>query len=299
VNTEVVSIFGENTVVSGTSLTLGGTTVSLVAGGEASISGGTVQINGPGLPAGRVLDLAPAAITRGSSTVFIGGAATPRDVTRGPDGELVYGKGIKIKGDAAYESRALAAMCRLDSTPTMHAALDALEASGHTQTIVPYIPGTGEDAFNATTTAADGNNGTPGVGSNSTIRWDPNVHGFGEPGTTPESEQPSSDIILAHELIHGTHNALGTAGNGPVNSDGVNVSEERSTVGLPARTYDRPGDPLNGTPLPDTSGEPFTENKVRQDYAKLGIVSPITKAPPLQRASYYGATPDDKQGNPL
>ena len=298
VNTEVVSIFGENTVVSGTSLTMGGTTVSLVASGEASISGGTVQINGPGLPAGRVLDLAPAAITRGSSTVFIGGGATPRDVTRGPDGELVYGKGIKIKGDAAYESRALAAMCRLDSTPTMHAALDALEASGHTQTLIPYDGSAGK--FNATTTAKDEADAhKPGVGSDSTVAWDPNINGFDEVGKTQPSEQPGSDIILAHELIHGTHHALGTAGNGPVNSDGVDISEERNTVGLPARTYNRPGDPLNGTPLPDTTGGPFTENKVREDYAKQCISSPVTGQPPVPRKSYYGASSGDQPGDPL
>jgi len=299
VNTTDVNITGENTILGGTRTTLGGGTVDVIAGGVVNISGGVVQINGPGLPAGRVLDLAPAAITRGSSTVFIGGAATLRDITRGPDGELVYGKGIKIKGDAEYESRALAAICRLDGTPTMHSAFDALEASGHSQTLVPYVPGHDEDAFNATTSAKDGGALTPGVGSDSTIRWDPNVNGFGPPGTTPESEQPGSDIILAHELIHGTHNALGTAGHGPINSDGVDISEERSTVGLPARTYDRPGDPFNGTPLPATTGEPFTENKVRDDYAKAGLLSPITNQPPIQRKSYYRENPDGNPGDPL
>jgi hypothetical protein len=137
------------------------------------------------------------------------------------------------------------------------------------------------------------------VGSDSTVAWDPTVHGFGPPGTTPNASQPGADVILAHEMIHAAHNATGSQPSAPSNSDGINVGEERNTVGLPAGTYNRPGDPLNGTALPNTSGLPYTENGVRQDYANNGIDSPATGAPPVQRPSYYDPTPTGGAGTPF
>jgi hypothetical protein len=118
------------------------------------------------------------------------------------------------------------------------------------------------------------------------------VNGFGPPGTTPNWQQPGSDVILGHELTHAAHNATGTGDYSQQNGDGTNVNEERNTTGLPAQTYSgNAGDPLNGTALPNTTagapGQPYTENQLRQDYTDRGIPSPVTNNPPDQRPSYY------------
>ena len=148
------------------------------------------------------------------------------------------------------------------------------------------------EPFNATTTPANGYDALPksaggtGEGTGSTIARSPNVNGFGPPGTTPAWEQPGSDVILGHEMVHAPHNANGTDGDGPVNSDGVSVGEERNTTGLPAQTYTNPGDPLNGTALPDTqAGSPYNENALREDYRDGGLNSPATGKPPETRPS--------------
>jgi hypothetical protein len=109
--------------------------------------------------------------------------------------------------------------------------------------------------------------------------------------------------FLSAGLGHGVHNATGTQGTGMSNAQGINVPEERNTVGLPATTYNDPtgatGPPANGTALPDTTGLPYTENGVRGDYASRGIDSPVTGSPPVQRPSYYPPTATDGPGGPF
>jgi hypothetical protein len=123
------------------------------------------------------------------------------------------------------------------------------------------------------------------------VVWNPDVHGFGAPGTTPDWQQPGADVILGHELIHATHNATGTHGDNWQN--GVAVDEERNTVGLPPQTYNHPFDQAgyNGTALPDTTGQPYTENGLRREYRERGISSPVTGNPPESRPSYYTDDP--------
>ncbi|MFO0610951.1 MAG: type VI secretion system tip protein TssI/VgrG [Polyangiaceae bacterium] len=301
---------------------------------EATLDAAFVQINGPGLPSGRVVDAAPETILRGSSTVFVGGPTTLRDITRDPNGVLCYGTGVRIgairdpdgtwrRAGGAYEVAALRTIMRLDSTPHMHAAYDDLERSHHTITYIPYSSADGVftrpsslwgpyNAYTHPENAAGARQ--PGVGSDSTIGWNPDVHGFGPPGTTEASGQPGADIIAAHESIHAVHNATGSQPNGPMTADRfpLNVGEERNTVGLPASTYNRPTlpgqtsstggpvpDPLHGTQLPDTTHLPYTENQVRQDYASRGWTSPTTGQPPVQRPSYSTPGPGDVPGGPF
>jgi uncharacterized Zn-binding protein involved in type VI secretion len=208
--------------------------------------------------------------------------------------------------DPAFLGNALAAIVRLDGTPTMHGAFNAIAASGNTVTIHKY------DASDPYYSSLGANNAyclekdpagaaNPAKGSASDVAWDPDMHSFG----TTESSSPGSDVILAHELVHATHNATGTHdyGNSQTNPYGASqVNEERNTVGLPASTYNNPGapaDPLNGTALPDTSGGAYNENKVRQDYADAGMESPATGRPPVQRPSYCSPTPADGPGTPF
>jgi hypothetical protein len=276
---------------------------------------GAATVLAGGLPAARMTDLCAhgGTIMVGFPTVLIGEPLfTARPVTRSFSilkwsWEYNYGSGITITedpNDPNFQSRVLAALVRLDTTPTGKRMIDAIEASKNQVTIIPYVPPPGWGPFNAYCVADDGAKATtPGVGSDSTVAWDPDVHGFGPVGTTPEASQPGSDIILGHELTHATHNATGDAGTGPRNAAGSNVSEERNTVGLPARTYDDPagtnGPPANGTALPDTTGLPYTENGMRNDYSERGIPSPATGKPPVPRPSYSDPDPSGGPGNPF
>jgi uncharacterized Zn-binding protein involved in type VI secretion len=244
-------------------------------------------------------------IMMGLPTVLIGDSSMgpARAVTLLPNGDIMFGPSIIIKADPNnpdFQMQALQAMIRLNTTPTMQRAFSALEGSGNKLTIIPYVPPPGWGPFNAYCQPGPSVPGQTGVSS--TVAWDPNVQGFGPPGTTPPSSQPGSDVILAHEMIHGTHNATNTAGTGPVNGAGSNVSEERNTVGLPAQTYNNPanaGDPLNGTSLPATNTQPYSENGVRQDYAGNGWPSPVTGQPPVQRPSYNAPGAGDTPGQPF
>jgi uncharacterized Zn-binding protein involved in type VI secretion len=205
--------------------------------------------------------------------------------------------------DAAFLGNVIASLVRLDATPTMHGAFDAIAASGNKVSIHKY------DVSDPWHQAMGPNNAyclendpagaaNPKKGSASVVAWDPDVHGFGVPNP---SSNPGSDIILAHELVHATHNATGTHDyNNQQAGNGSQVNEERNTVGLPASTYNGPpNDPLNGTALPDTSGNSYTENKVRNDYANAGMTSPITGQPPVQRPSYGTPTVNDGPGSPF
>jgi uncharacterized Zn-binding protein involved in type VI secretion len=203
---------------------------------------------------------------------------------------------------ANYQTQTLQALVRLDSTPTMHSAIDAIERTGRTVTIEQYWGQGGP--FNALTTPlsiADGINagvsingeiGT-GRGSDSIITWSPHIHTLGDaPGHASDAFAPGSDIILGHELIHATHLAQGNAGHSLVPN--LVVAEERNTTGLPEQTYgfDLDSLSLHGTVLPSTEDQMFTENRLRADYRARGIRSPITGRPPQQRPFYTsGGTP--------
>jgi hypothetical protein len=279
------------------------------------IAQGAATVLVRGLPAARMADTCAhgGTIVIGFPTVLIGGPVfTARPITRtfkilSWSWEYDYGSGVTITedpNDPTFQSRALGALIRLDTTPTGSRMLDTIEGSKRKVTVIPYVPPPGWGPFNAYCAPDDpGNAATPGVGSDSTVAWDPDVHGFGPVGTTPESSQPGSDIILGHEMTHATHNATGNAGTGPVNAAGSNVSEERSTVGLPASTYDDPagtnGPPAHGTALPDTSGQPYTENGMRHDYRERGIPSPATGKPPVVRPSYNDPSPSGGPGSPF
>jgi uncharacterized Zn-binding protein involved in type VI secretion len=278
------------------------------AGGPDVIAMGAATVLIGGLPAARVTDSTAHGgliLPPGAPTVLIGGPVFKARAVTWSGSTMMYGSGIKIPYDPAnpnFQSDALAALVRLETSPNFRAALDSIEASGNQVTIIPYVPPAGWGPYNAYCDPAwtlFNDHQRPGVGSDSTVAWDPTVNGFGPPGTTPNSSQPGADILLAHEMIHAAHNANGTQPSGPINNNSINVNEERNTVGLPAGTYNRPGDPLNGTPLGDTTGLPYTENGVRQDYADNGIDSPVTGAPPVQRPSYYNPTPTGGAGAPF
>lgn len=278
------------------------------AGPPDVIAQGSITVTVRGLFAARQLDTTVhgGKIVIGWPTVLIGGPVfTARPVTTTFWGNFQYGSAITVKTDPDnpdYASQAIAALIRLDCTPTGSKIINAIEGSGNSVTIQPYDGAAGP--YNATTQKDV-------FGDGSTVSWNPGVNGFGPSGTTPDWEQPGSDIILGHELIHAAHNATGTDGNGPqVDLGGGNTvatGEERNTTGLPAQTFngaynDTSGNPLNGTALPNTQagapGQPYTENQLRNDYSNSGVPSPVTGNTPEQRPSYFTAPAGSGPGTP-
>ncbi|MCS7314541.1 MAG: PAAR domain-containing protein [Bryobacterales bacterium] len=274
------------------------------AGPPDVIAQGAATVLVQGLPAARQGDATAhgGAIVTGLSSVLIGGPTFTARAVRPElrlrwgwppwEWRLTYGESIEIRPDPldpSFQSRALAALIRLDLTRTMHSALDAIEASGHRVIVENYRPGPGDPPFNAFCVAHDIVAAQdPERGSDSTVVWNPDVHSMGgPPGTVANWQQPGADVILGHELIHSAHCATGTHGDNWRN--GVAVNEERNTVGLPPQVYNHPNDQsnYNGTQLPDTTGQPYTENQLRQEYRERGINSPVTGSPPEPRPSYY------------
>jgi hypothetical protein len=194
-----------------------------------------------------------------------------------------------------YQGQVAEAYQRLyQLSPNMRRALAALDATPHTLAVKMYNGALGP--FNATTTPRNAVLSRPGnEGTGSTIAWDPNINGNGIPAGNPGSRQEGSDIDLAHETYHGVRNATAQHDPGPIAPGGIETKEERNTTGLPAQNYNgAPGDPNNGTALPDTRGNPYTENGTLSDYGNAGVnapydpaLNPGPPAPAPLRPSYY------------
>ena len=147
---------------------------------------------------------------------------------------------------------------------------------------------------------------TPGKGSDSTIEWNPNINGFADPGTSPDWEQPGSDIVLGHELVHSAHAAKGNDAGGPKDGYGGGLeNEERNTVGLPGQKYNNPKDPLG--PRDERQEPPGHRSlQLRREFAPGTITAcvastrPLRGSPPEIRPSYYPpeGKPPFPQGTP-
>jgi uncharacterized Zn-binding protein involved in type VI secretion len=272
-----------------------------IHGGSIIVGLPTVLIGGPAISALRPISVNAPGFFKGLWNKFLelfGIQPTPPPITYGP---------FTINYDPDnpdFQVKALAALIRLDNTPTMNAAFNDIENSGHKVQISnytsrdPYYASMGPN--NAYAQPEDQNKAQQrGVGCDSKVAWNPEMHGYGN----TDDQNPGSDVILGHEMIHAAHNANGTQGstylydqNGDYYS---NMEEERNTVGLGTSTYNNPpgwtGGPADGSTLPDTSspasaanGGPgnYTENSLRQDLASQGYVNPSTGKRPVQRPSY-------------
>ncbi|HUJ88747.1 MAG TPA: M91 family zinc metallopeptidase [Syntrophorhabdales bacterium] len=234
-----------------------------------------------GLPACRLYDTTAHAglIKAGCPTVLIGDPAVS----------------IVINGDVTFAEKVQKALARILPTRSGAEWLRSMGVNGRTVTIEPTTKG-------STSTADNWTNAANGVGTNSTIRWNPD-RPSSFPGSVPGG-QAGSEIVLAHELCHAQHAANGDDSDGPDDQfpgqAGTSArNEERRTVGTSGRNPDGSSNvqlppPPPGTPPPppppagtrppapptepnpaDYSNEVPSENSFRRD---LGI--------PL-RPSYY------------
>jgi hypothetical protein len=228
-----------------------------------------------------------------------GGAIPPLPVRMVADKDrwvMRIGSSIDVHGDPVFQGKVAEAYQRLyQLSPTMRRALAVLEKTKYGLAVIMYDGSQG--AFNATTEPHHASQSRPGNdGTDSTISWDPNINGNGLLPGQPGARYDGADDALAHETYHGVHNATAQADPGYSPLGGPETNEERNTTGLPAQTYTDPqGDPnYDGTALPDTRGNPYTENGTLDDYRAAGVNAPYDPtynpgppqpAPP--RTSYY------------
>jgi type VI secretion system secreted protein VgrG len=178
---------------------------------------------------------------------------------------------IKIDGDDAYKKKTMEALDRLSQTPTGRGLLEDLEKSGKPVTIKPTEPGKGntENADNWNDGLYDQANNKPGKGSGSTVNWNPDRDKLN--GEDWMERDPA--IGLGHELIHSHHDANGT-------TDGRKSVDYTDANGTAQKA---PGYELQTVGLGPHKDAPYTENKLREDFDKLGVSN---KGKEAQRPRY-------------
>ncbi len=186
--------------------------------------------------------------------------AYPRAVLQ-PDGSFVteYSEGIVIKGTPEYQVKAVAALDRLNQTPTGKGLIESINESGKKVTIIAPDPGKGntEYAANWDDGLYDYANDEPGPGSDSTVKFNPDRNKLN--GEDWMTRDPA--IGLGHELIHANHDAHGT-------TDG---RDNVGYKGADGKNYTAPGYEVQTVGLGPHKDEPYTENKLRKDFDDGGI----------------------------
>jgi len=198
-------------------------------------------------------------------TVMIGGGTFPFSVTILPDGLIQVGDRMLIQGTPAFQAQALADLIALAGMRSGRALLDSIESSNHTVTITDCAAG--DDSASDGPNWADPNL-TDGTGTDAFVQYNTRRTPMYNNGS--DWDNPPTVVTLGHELSHASHitngNLPGDPTSGPsVPSDPVSglpmnrALEERRTVGAGANaTYN----------LPDYSGQPFSENAIRQDLGE-------------------------------
>jgi uncharacterized Zn-binding protein involved in type VI secretion len=236
-----------------------------------------------GQPQARIADMAtcvgpPDVIAKGAALVLVQGVPASRQTDQTAHGGVITvgfpmvmigdpSVTIIIKPDAAHPNFARDvqnALATILPTPSGTAWLSQMGANGRAITIVPF------DGANGSCTPANGTNAGNGVGSDSTIAWNPN-HNTTDAGLPGAQGSPGAPVILAHEMVHALHNANGNERNGPNDTfpgqAGSSArNEERSTVGTGGAPIQTPTGPQANPP--DYSHDVPTENSFRDD---LGI----------------------------
>lgn len=149
-----------------------------------------------------------------------------------------YGKAITIDGSDDFKKKTKECLDAINKTPTGAKMLKSIEDSGQKVTFQETSNGnsaTPDDRSKAQRKA----DGTPGAGTGSTVKYNPNKTQIGD-GSEPWMTRPPC-VGVAHELVHVYHSANGT-------NDFTQKGEDMAVGNAP---YDT---------------EPVTENKMRDEW---------------------------------
>ena len=191
----------------------------------------------------------------------------------------LYGNGIVIQGSPEFRAQTRMALDTLGNLPSGAQLLNDIGSSGRTVTISETTDANGYCAADDVTAAQNG------TGTDSEVSWNPNHHTTD--ASDPVTGHPGSVVILGHELVHASHNANGTNGNGPYDSypgqSGASArGEERATVGSGGTSVVQPNG--TATAVSDHSGDTPTENSIRDDMG-------IPRRPTYYPSNWPGGAP--------
>ena len=164
---------------------------------------------------------------------------------------------IKIEGPPEYQLKVMMSLAKLAATPTGLALLQSLDAAPHTTTIKPSRDGTNSEVpANEPAGYVNPVTGQPGAGSDTTVYFNPDREKLN--GRPDQTRDPA--IGLGHELIHANHDTHGT-----------NVQASSNYTGADGNTYNAPGYEQQAVGLGPYANDPYTENKLRQEFDQQGI----------------------------
>ncbi|HEV8678710.1 MAG TPA: M91 family zinc metallopeptidase [Stellaceae bacterium] len=193
----------------------------------------------------------------GWPTVIIGDPAMTNPAAAAMMQKIADGTGaISINGTPQFRQQALGALSRLAITPTGLGLLQSIDSSGKTVSIQQTGGGNSENAANFANGLRNPITGAAGPGSNSVVSWNPNTVSTG-----PAAWQTRDPAVgLGHELVHSETDARGT-------SDGQNSNY----TGADGVVRNAPGYEQQAVGLGPYAGNPYTENKIRNDFNKPGV----------------------------
>lgn len=172
-----------------------------------------------------------------------------------PDGTIQIGKAITIKGDAAFQSKVISDLQKINRTSTGGKLIQSIDGSGRKMNIEP---GTGGNATGYTNPADRFTkpDGTAGSGTDSVIAYDPDTQTIGPEawGTRPPA------IGLAHEMVHGDQAMHGTMTQGTTNND----SKPDPTD--PTKIAQEKTREVEAAGIPPNDNRDFNENKIRSEW---------------------------------
>ena len=143
----------------------------------------------------------------------------------GPAGRETYEGGMQSDEAAAdFVSKALANLGIVGQTPSGKKMLEDIEATGKKITIKQTYADNGY-ARRASEVGSE----TPGVGTNTTIGWNPSF-GDGPTGMPERDLAKMPSRVMFHEFGHGRHNALGQNQQDTPMGGGWDTVEEYNTI---------------------------------------------------------------------
>jgi type VI secretion system secreted protein VgrG len=172
-----------------------------------------------------------------------------------PNGDVKVGNNIIIKGDLEFQTKTLAGLGQIASTPTGEALLQSIDKNGKTVTIQKTTGGNSCGYSNGAGRFQNAD-GTPGAGSDATVNYNPDRTSTG----TEDWETRPPAIGLAHELVHAEQ-----AGKG-VQKPGTDNNDARPDASDPTKTEQENKRELEAAGIPPYDTYPYNENKIRKEW---------------------------------
>lgn len=224
--------------------------------GDSNGTGSSGGPSGGGAPSG-------GGTSPGGGTTPGGGGATPTtppatiagmSVSVLPNGDVKVGNSIIIKGSLDFQTKTLAALGQIASTPTGEALLQSIDKNGKTVTI-QETSGGNEVGYSNGAGRFQNADGTPGPGSDANISYNPSRTSTG----TEDWETRPPAVGLAHELVHAEQ-----AGKG-IQKPGKDANDSRPDATDPTKNDEENKRELEAAGIPPYDTYPYNENKIRRN----------------------------------